>query len=62
MNVRSLPKGGFANIEWQGNDYEKWKQILAKLYARREPLGNELQAELTRLRSQYKIDRFYEFN
>ncbi len=56
----SLPVGGFANIQWQPGDYEKWKQILSKLYARK-PLTERQLSELTRLRQQYGIDKFYSF-
>ncbi len=56
----SLPVGGFANIQWQGNDYVKWKHILSKLYARKA-LTERQHSELTRLRRQYGIDKFYSF-
>ncbi len=57
----SLPRGGFSEIEWMPGDYARWKEVLSKLYAKAEPLGDELQKELQRLRKTYKLDKYYRF-
>jgi hypothetical protein len=62
MKIVSLPKR-IAFDEWKREDVTKWHDLLKIVYYRPEDaLKPEIQAEIQRLRKEYQLDRFYQFN